>query len=214
MKSLLIKEFRLATHPTVIVFLLLSCMLLIPNYPYGVVFFYTSLGLFFVCLTGRENHDIEYSLALPIRKRDIVKARFLFAAAIQLAQALLMIPFAILRQSFPLPGNAVGMDANVAFFGLSFLMLGIFNLIFFTRYYQNPDRVGSAFVFSSAAVFLYLCFTETLTHVSPFFQKLDTPDPLYLSIKLPILFLGLLLYAAATLLSYRLSARRFETLDF
>ena len=48
MKNLLLKEYRLAMHPTVLIFLALSAMLLIPSYPYYVVFFYTALGVFFV----------------------------------------------------------------------------------------------------------------------------------------------------------------------
>ena len=47
MKQLLYKEFRLVTHPLLPFFLLLSAMLLIPAYPFYVVFFYTTLGLFF-----------------------------------------------------------------------------------------------------------------------------------------------------------------------
>lgn len=89
MKQLLYKEFKLALHPTAVIFLALSAMLLIPNYPYYVTFFYTCLGVFFICLNGRENRDIYYSMLLPIRKRQIVKARFLMVAALQLAQAVL-----------------------------------------------------------------------------------------------------------------------------
>ncbi|MEG2624491.1 MAG: ABC-2 transporter permease, partial [Clostridia bacterium] len=95
MKNLFYKECRLAAHPTSILFLLLSAMLLIPNYPYLVVFFYTSLAIFFVCLAGRENHDIFYTLSLPVAKRDIVRARFAFSVVLQLAQILIAVPFAV-----------------------------------------------------------------------------------------------------------------------
>ena len=59
MNRLLQKELRLAMHPASVGFLLLSALLLIPNYPYYVTFFYTSLGVFFICLGGRENKDVE-----------------------------------------------------------------------------------------------------------------------------------------------------------
>lgn len=39
MKALLYKEFTLSMHPAAVLFLGLSAMLLIPNYPYYVVFF-------------------------------------------------------------------------------------------------------------------------------------------------------------------------------
>ena len=46
MKNLMRKELLLAMHPASMLFLLLSAMLLIPNYPYYVICFYTCLGTF------------------------------------------------------------------------------------------------------------------------------------------------------------------------
>ena len=79
MIKLIKKEFGLAMHPIVPMMLLLSVMVLIPNYPYIVIFFYVSMAIFFTCLSGRENNDVVYSLNLPIAKKNIVKARFAFA---------------------------------------------------------------------------------------------------------------------------------------
>ena len=64
MLNLLRKELRLAVHPTSWIFLGLSLMLLIPSYPYYVAFFYTGLGIFFTCLSARENQDISCSRCL------------------------------------------------------------------------------------------------------------------------------------------------------
>lgn len=55
MKELLKKEISLVLHPTNWLFLALSALVLVPNYPYYVTFFYTGLGIFFLCLSGREN---------------------------------------------------------------------------------------------------------------------------------------------------------------
>lgn len=214
MKNLLIKEFKLAIHPTTFIFWLLSSMLLIPEYPYYIIFFYSSLGLFFVCLTGRENHDIDYSMSLPVRKRDIVKARFGFAVIVQTVQALIAVPFAIIRQSMPLPGNGVGMDANIAFFGLGMLLMGAFNMMFLTSYYAAPDKVGKSFAFSSIAMFVLIIILEAPTYFVPFFRDvLDTPDPMNLGAKLATLAVGLAGYALLTWLAYRISAKKFEALD-
>ncbi len=214
MKKLLWKEFSLAMHPTAIIFLSLSAMLIIPNYPYYVTFFYTGLAVFFTCLTGRENHDIAFSMSLPVRKRDIVKARFAFVMLIQLLQVLLSIPFAALRQSFDMPGNQVGMDANIAFFGLSFGMLGLFNLVFFRVYYKDVNKVGKAFVWSSATIAVYMILAETSAHVVPFVRDcLDTKDPDYLIYKLYVLAAGMLLYGLLTVVAYGKAVRSFEKLD-
>ena len=65
MKTLLYKQLRLACHPMTPVFCLSGIMLLIPNYPYSVAFFYVTLGLFFTFLNMREQRDIYYSALLP-----------------------------------------------------------------------------------------------------------------------------------------------------
>ncbi len=214
MKKLLIKDFRLALHPTVILFWLLSSMLIIPNYPYYVVLFYSALSLFFVCLSGRENRDIEFSLVLPVRKGDLVRARICFAVIVQLVQLIVAVPFAVLRQALPVGGNQVGMDANIAFFGLSLLLLGLFNLQFFTSYYRAPEQVGKTFGVSGVLFFIAIAILETLAHVLPFFRlRLDTPDPQFLAEKLVVLFIGAALYALLTFIACRISVKRFEGLD-
>ena len=108
MLKLLKKEIVLSAHPTTIIMLLLSPMVMIPNYPYSVVFFYITLSLFFTCIQGRENNDIIYSLNLPIAKKDIVKARMAFAVILEFAQLLITIPFAILSQKVNVAGNSAG----------------------------------------------------------------------------------------------------------
>ena len=214
MKNLLKKEFALAMHPTAPVFLMLSAMLLIPNYPYYVVFFYTGLAVFFTCLNGRENHDIAYTVQLPVAKRDVVKARIAFVLILEGAQMVIAVPFALLRQSFPMPGNEVGMDANLSLFAFSFVLLGLFNLIFFSIYYKNVRQVGKAFVASSSAVFLYMAVMEVLTHMIPFLRdQMDTRDPQYLPQKLLVLAAGVLIFALLTWAAYQQSVRSFEAQD-
>lgn len=214
MKDMLYKEFKLAMHPTAIIFLSLSAMMLIPNYPYYMTFFYTTLAIFFTCLSGRENHDIFYSMSLPIRKKDIVTSRFVLVIILQLLQIITAIPFAMIRRTFSLPGNFVGMDANIAFFGLSFLMLGLFNLAFFTKYYRDTDKVGKSFLFGTIGITLFMILAEASAHAVPFVKDvLDTKDPEFLSYKLLVLAMGIIGYIGLTVVSYLRSVRSFEILD-
>ena len=214
MTRLLAKELRLALHPTNIIFLALSLLLLIPNYPYLITFFYTSLGIFFLCQNGRENKDIYYSLLLPLRKRDIVQARVLLIVLIELAQVLIAIPAALIRNALPLGSNMVGIDANLAFFGFAFIMMGLFNLVFITRYYHDVNKIGGPFVISCVVMFLFIIIIETACHVIPYFRMVfDTPDPLYLAPKLAVLLAGSVIFLLLTLLAYRRSAASFERLD-
>ena len=214
MLKLISKEFKLAVHPTGWIFLALSAMLLIPNYPYYVVFFYTGLGLFFTCLTGRENRDIDYMLLLPVRKRDAVTARFVSTLVLEGLQLATAAGFAVLRSLLLKEGNQAGMDANTAFFGLALVQLGLMNYTFFTRYYRRPEKVGSVFIVTCIVCFAYIGLAETAAFAVPFVRDvLDVPDPANLPVKLAVLGVGAVVFAVLTYLAYRKSVRSFEALD-
>lgn len=214
MKDLLKKEFTLALHPTSWLFLGLSAMVLIPNYPYYVIFFYTGLGLFFTCLTGRENQDVLFSLLLPVSRRQVVQARMITAMLLELATLLLTGLFSLLRRALPLGENAAGMEANLALLGLSLIVLGLGHVAFFGVYYKNVQRVGVAFLWCALAEFLAIGVLEGLAHAAPLFRdRLDTPDPAFLQEKLLTLVLGLAVYGILTAIAYVQAVRNFEKQD-
>lgn len=214
MKNLLCKELRLALHPTNLIFPALSAMLLIPNYPYYVVAFYTCLGIFFACMNGRENRDVFYTLLLPVPKKDVVRARFAFVLLLELAQLILMVPFMLIRNNAMPMVNEAGMEANIAFLGICMVLFGVFNLTFLTGYYRDPDKVGVPFVKSCAAVFLLIGAAEGAAHAAPFVRdRLDTKDPAFLLEKLVVFLAGAVIFALLTLAAYRRSAALFEKKD-
>ena len=95
--TLLYKEIRLAAHPSLFLFLGMGALTLVPAYPYGVVFFFGCLGIFQTFINARENKDAFFTAALPVNKRDVVRAKCQLLAAAQLGQLLLTVPFALLR---------------------------------------------------------------------------------------------------------------------
>jgi hypothetical protein len=214
MKELMYKEFKLSMHPIAYIFLSLSALLCIPNYPYYVTFFYTCLGIFFVFQGSRENRDVYYMMALPIRKRDIVKARFYLVVCIEIAQVIACIPFAFIRDKFIPMNNQVGIEANVAFIGLAFVMMGLFNLIFLTQYYKSGYKIGMPFAISSMVICIYVIVVETMDHVVPYMKNVCESVTAESMIKqIPILISGIIIYVAITVLAYKESANSFEKLD-
>ena len=81
MKALLYKELKLAMHPICYVFIaLFPFMILIPSYPIAIGFLYVLTCypiLFLGANKGQQSNDLLYSTLLPIRKKDIVKARIM-----------------------------------------------------------------------------------------------------------------------------------------
>ena len=130
MKLLIKKEWKLTVTPVPLLFLLLSALVLVPSYPYYVTFFYNALGIFLMLQAARENRDVYYMALLPLTKRDLVRARFSTIVTLQLLQALVCVPFMLLRRGYAEINNPVGIEANLAFLGFGFMLMGLFDLVF------------------------------------------------------------------------------------
>lgn len=214
MSKLLKKEFSLAIHPTNIIFVFMAFMLFIPNYPYLVVYFFTTLGIFFTCLNGRENKDIQYMMLLPVCKKDIVKARFLMAFILEMAVIIASLIIVFIKSKTITLVNAVGMEPNIALIGFSFMLFGMFNIIFLQEYYKDVNKVGVSFLKASVVTFLFVGIIETLSHVVPLFKdKLDTIDPQFMSSKIVVLIIGIAIYLILTYIAYVVSLKRFIKYD-
>lgn len=214
MSKLLKKEFSLAIHPTNIIFVFMAFMLFIPNYPYLVVYFFTTLGIFFTCLNGRENKDIQYMMLLPVCKKDIVKARFLMAFILEMAVIIASLIIVFIKSKTITLVNAVGMEANIALIGFGFMLFGMFNIIFLQEYYKDVNKVGVSFFKASVVTFLFVGIIETLSHVVPLFKdKLDTIDPQFMSSKIVVLIIGIAIYLILTYIAYVVSLKRFIKYD-
>jgi hypothetical protein len=210
--KLLYKELRLAAHPNLYIFTLLGVLVLVPAYPYGMVFMFGCLGPFVTMVYGRETHDLYYSALLPIGKRDIVKGKCLLFATAQLGQVLISLPFAFLRVRLLPAGNPAGIEANVAFYGFALTIYAIFNFIFLTEFFKSGFKAGKAFLFAVVPASLAVIAMEVLAHI-PAFHWLDSVKPADLLRQLPILLVGLAVYSTAMLARFRIAARRFDKVN-
>ena len=213
MKTLLYKQLRLACHPMTPVFCLSGIMLLIPNYPYSVAFFYVTLGLFFTFLNMREQKDIYYSALLPLRKRDTVRAAVAFTVLVELLSVVITALFCLLSAKLqPGKDNAVGMDANLMLLGAGFVLYGVFNLVFFVCLYRSGYKVGAAYLKANLALWPMMLLAEALPHFPSllWLNRVDTQTNLR---QIPILLFGMAVFAVLTILAYRRSAGLYERVD-
>jgi hypothetical protein len=214
MNNLLVKEFKLSVHLTSYLFLIMAPMLLIPNYPYYVAFFYQTLGIFFMFMNGNITNDVFFTALLPVRKRDAVRARVMTVAIFELLQVAVSIPFAILRNTLIPMENAAGMEANAALFGLVLVMFGVFNLVFLPAFYKTAYKTGTPYLFACSAMVVFVIAAEAAINLVPALKvSLDTVNHAFLSQQLAVLAGGMVLFAALTYLAYTQSAKRFEDLD-
>ena len=218
MKNLLLKEFKLCFLPINYIFLIFAVMLIIPNYPCYVSFFYLLLNTFWIFKNGDLNKDLQYSLILPIRKSDIVKARVMSVAIYEIVFFILSIPFAILNHKLVPQGNNAGINSNFAFYGLVMIVLTISRFCFFTIYYKKAEKHEKPLVVSFVVYFvIYFIFECPIWMIKTgklqAFAFLDKVDMASLIMQLPILIFGIIFYILGFILTYKVSAKEFEKVN-
>ncbi|NLM69991.1 MAG: ABC-2 transporter permease [Firmicutes bacterium] len=212
MFKLLYKELRLAAHPNLFIFTLLGAVVIVPAYPYGMVFIFGCLGPFITFMYGRETNDIYYTALLPLKKKDTVKAKCLMMVAAQIGQLLISLPFAFLRAGLLPGGNPAGIEANVAYYGFGFMVYTVFNVIFLTQFFKTAHKVGASFLKAIVPAVIGVVIMEVIVHL-PGFEWLDSIELDQMLRQLPILVVGVVLYISGMLFTYHTAAKRFEQVD-
>lgn len=212
MTTLLHKEMRLVAHPTSIVFVFLGCLVLVPSYPYSVIFMFGCLAPYITFLNARETNDVWYTAVLPVTKRESVLGKCLLVVFFQLFQLLFSVPFALLRNFLNIANNPVGLDATVAWYGFGFIVYAVFDFIFLTTFYKNGYKVGKSFVLAAIFMILLMVSVEATAHI-PALVWMDSCQPENLLMQLPIMVVGIICYGVLITLAYRISARRYENVD-
>lgn len=212
MCKLLYKELRLAAHPSMYIFLFMGALVLIPAYPYSMMYFFGMLGVFQSLMYARETRDIYFTALLPVAKRDAVKSKLLLAAFAQLTEIIVSIPFAFLRTLYLTDGNPVGIEPNPAFYGFGLVIFGAFNLVFFPYFFKTAYKAGTAFLLALIPAVIGIFLMEAAVHI-PGLEWLDGITPSAMGRQLPVLFAGIVLYAGMWCLAYKISVKRFVKVD-
>lgn len=208
--KLLYKELALAAHPTLFIFTLLGCLVIVPSYPYSVIFMFGCLAPYITFMFARENNDTWYTAILPVKKIDAVKGKFLLILSVQLCQLIISIPFNVLRHALDIPNNPVGMDPTISWYGMGLIIFGVFNLIFFPEFYKTGYKAGKAFILAMIPVVVLMLCTEVIVHI-PGFAFLDSFE--FFSKQLPVFIFGLVLYVLLSAFSFHLACKRFTKVD-
>lgn len=216
MKKLIKKELTLTAAPLTYFFLAFGLMTLIPGYPILVSGFFVCLGIFYTFQFAREYNDVLYTALLPVRKRDVVRARYFFVVCIQLADLLIcglltLLRMTALRDVQVYRTNPL-MNANPVFLAYMLVIMTLFNVIFVGGFYRTAYYYGKPFVLFCVAAFVVVGLGETLHHI-PGLTWLGAVAGAGVGMQTLILLLAAAVYAVGTLFSMRRSQECFEKLD-
>lgn len=217
MLNLIKKEIALCMHPTAFIFPFFAVLVFVPNYPYEVIFFFSCLSIFFCCMMTRENGDIAFSCALPVKKEHIPFAKMLVVFGLQCIILFLVGVIGAIKGAV-LPAeqyvNQAGISANLVLVGNGAILLGTFNLIFFPRYFKKPDKIGVPFVIGAIVVFFVIGIFIVLRWVTPLYSTtLNGLNSENTGAKSVALAIGIVIYAVLSAVSCKLSMKNFQRVD-
>ena len=217
MLNLIKKEIALCLHPTAFIFLAFAALVFVPNYPYEVIFFFSCLSVFFCCMMTRENGDIAFSCALPVKKEHVPLAKMLVVIGLQCIILLLVGIIGAVKGAV-LPAeryvNQAGISANIVLVGNGAILLGIFNLIFFPRYFKQPDKIGVPFVIGAIVEFVLIGVFIVIRWATPLYSTtLNGLNTVNTGAKVIAFLLSFLLYSILTIISCKTSMKNFVKTD-
>lgn len=225
MKALLYKEFKLAMHPICYIFIFIfPFMILIPSYPLGVGFIYVLSCypiLFLGANKGQQSNDLLFSTLLPVRKKDIVKARIITVMILQFAYIVIMsllLPLArgienSIHELEATPG--LGLNGYVSVIGIALIGFALADLVFFPIYYKKGKSIVMSTLFTIISFIFYLgIFTIALTYIPGFEGYSDFLCNSGLGNQFIVLGGALIIYTLVHLLVYKISAKLLEKVDF
>ena len=88
MRNIMLKEMKLSASPISYLFILAGFTFFLPGYPVLCGAFFTTLGIFQGFQYAREANDIEFSVLLPVSKKDTVKGKYFFVCFMKKARKL------------------------------------------------------------------------------------------------------------------------------
>lgn len=216
MKKLLAKEMKLTASLITYFFIGFSVMTMIPGYPILMGAFFVCFGIFQTFQSARESNDILYSVLLPAKKSDVVKAKFLFTLFIQGAGFVLMAVLTLVRMTVLSDASAyIGnpmMNANFVYLGYVLLIFASFNLLFVGGFFKTAYYYGKPFIKFIIAMTVIVGVGETLHHL-PKLGFLNSASVEKLPVQLAVLAVSAVIFALVTVVSYKSSKKSFELID-
>lgn len=207
-------------------------MFFIPSYPAYIGPFYITLAIMMTFALNQASHDILYTVLLPVRKIDTVKARFLLCGSLEVIVMICAALIGILKYVLSFPVNKAGIDINPAYFGLQMITFAVFNFIFLGNVYKDPLKPGLRYLAAAIAYFITYAICEFPVWAY-FHVRSSMPDEeivgsqsfarigLILSARggesvsrqCIILFAGFLIFAGSWVITFHRAARQFECYD-
>lgn len=212
MYNLVMKDLKLGVNPIFFIMpVLTGALMLIPGWIYFLV------PLYFCWLTipntfagFKVQNDLIFTAMMPVIKKDMVKARVTVIVILELLQMGVAMIFGMFTLRLYPHLIYFFFAPHMGFWGLCFVMLAIFNIIFISMYYKTAYKYGKAAFAAIAAAMLFAGIAQWLgirnSFVAETFIGTDVDNKL---LQASILIAGIVIFVAFTMIAYRVAVKRF-----
>ena len=210
---LMYKEFRLNIKPWTYFWFISVLFLIVPAMPYSIGMAYICFFFMFVSQFDKINQDFTFSAFLPVLKSTKVTARMITIVLVEVVFMILAVPVAVAHDSLYATNNPAGMNPNLAFFGLMFMMYAVFNIIYLTGTYKQPYRMAWPIV---GGALVSMIVGAILTIPVPFIPALAIINDRglgHLGAQVTVLVAGFIVYAGLTLIAHHNAVANFSKVD-
>ncbi|MFC3800263.1 ABC-2 transporter permease [Cohnella sp. GCM10012308] len=212
MYNLLAKDFKLGVNPWYLAMpVLTGALMLVPGWIYFLVLLYFCWITIPSMFAGfRTHNDLMLASMMPVTKKDMVKSRMLVIVSLELLHIAFAVLFGVINRYLYPDFIYYFYAPTIGFLGLCFVMLAIFNLVFFPIYYKTAYKHGNAAIASITAAMLFAAGAQWLGIASKDVAAVinDTGTG-HLASQSTILIAGISIFALFTAAAYRMAVRHF-----
>ncbi|WP_409343623.1 ABC-2 transporter permease [Paenibacillus sp. MBLB4367] len=212
MVNLVMKDLKLGLNPLFFAFpLVIGALMLVPGWLYFLV------PLYFCWITipntfagFKTQNDLMFTAMMPVTKKDMVKARVTVIVILELLHVVIAMIYGMITiRLYPhLPYYFFA--PHMGFWGLCFVMLAIFNMVFISMYYKTAYKYGGATTASITAAMLFAGVAQWLgiqnSFVSDTFNGTGAHNT---ALQISILIAGIVIFIAFTMIAYWIGVKRF-----
>jgi hypothetical protein len=210
------KDFKLAINPLFLVLpYLTGALMLVPVWIYFVVlqyFFWITVPNIFGQF--KVQNDLIFTTMMPVPRKDMVRARVIVIVILELLHIVIAMIFGL--ATIHLYPNMIYyfFAPHMGFWGLCFVTLAVFNIIFISMYYKTAFKFGAAIITSIAGALLFSGGAQWLGIQNSFmFDTFNGTGADNFGLQLSILATGIAIFIVFTNAAYNIAIKRFEKVD-
>ena len=212
MKNLLYKELTLTIGKfNYILPILLGLLFFIPNWIFTIVpmyFFWISMPNIFSSYSAQL--DYTFISLLPVTKRNVVVAKTLSIYILQGTHIIFALIFGLIHNMIYGQWNLF-LQINPIYFGIMFMIFGIFNVIVFPLYFKTAYRWGKPLIYGVIATLIFAGLFEYAAIAIPSISLVLSSNNMILQYSL--FALGLVGGVSLSVLATELSVKQYKRIQ-